>query len=113
MDLEDARASALALPEATEAPHFDLTSFRVRGKIFATAPPGSDELRIFVDEAETAACVSENPQAFAELRWGVKISGVRVTLSAIDAERVSELLEESWRRRAPKRLVAERDRLNG
>lgn len=110
MDLDEARTHALALPEATEEPHFDLTSFRVRGKIFATAVPGSDELRVFVDAAETAACVAEDPEAFAELRWGAKVSGVRVTLSAIDAERVAELLQESWRRRAPKRLIAEWER---
>jgi len=33
------RQFALAMPEASEAPHFDMTSFRVRGKIFATMPP--------------------------------------------------------------------------
>lgn len=113
MDLDDARTSALAFPGATEEPHFDLTSFRVRGKIFATAPPHGDELRIFVDEPETAACLAENPRAFAELRWGTSVSGVRVTLSAIDAARIGELLEESWRRRAPKRLIAEWDRHHG
>lgn len=32
-------ALALSFPETSEAPHFDKTSFRVRGKIFAT-PPG-------------------------------------------------------------------------
>lgn len=32
--LAEVRRFALALPEATEAPHFDYASFRVRGKIF-------------------------------------------------------------------------------
>src|SRR6188508_571796 len=61
MDLDEARALALALPEAHEAPHFDLTSFRVGKKVFATAPPDGDELRIFVDESETMACAEEAP----------------------------------------------------
>ena len=105
MDLDEARALALALPEAHEEPHFDLTSFRVGKKIFATAPLDGDELRIFVDESETMACAEEAPDVFEELRWGQKLSGVRVTLSRADPLRVRELLEESWRRKAPKRLV--------
>jgi hypothetical protein len=33
------RPLALKMPEAEEAAHFDFPSFRVRGKIFATAQP--------------------------------------------------------------------------
>ena len=42
MDLDDVRELvALALPgRRSESPHFDLTSFRVGTKIFATAPLG-------------------------------------------------------------------------
>jgi len=106
MDLDSIRRLALALPEAHEAPHFDLTSFRVGSKIFAMAPLDGDVVRIFVDESEAEACVAEG-LAGAELPlWGEKILGVGVTLSTADSGRVAELLEESWRRRAPKRLVA-------
>jgi len=38
-DLAEARRLALSLPEVTEQPHFDMASFRVRGKIFVTVPP--------------------------------------------------------------------------
>lgn len=105
MDLDDVRELVARLPATSESPHFDLTSFRVGTKIFATAPPTGDELRIFVDESETMACAEEAPDVFEELRWGQKLSGVRVTLSRADPLRVRELLEESWRRKAPKRLV--------
>jgi hypothetical protein len=33
------RRLALSLPETTEEPHHDMTSFRVGGKIFATVTP--------------------------------------------------------------------------
>jgi len=36
------------MPEVTEEPHFAYTSFRVKGKIFATAPPDGEHLHIFV-----------------------------------------------------------------
>ena len=37
MNQSQVQALALALPEATEEPHHQRSSFRVRGKIFATA----------------------------------------------------------------------------
>jgi hypothetical protein len=109
MDLDRVRQAALALPGATENPHFDMTSFRVRGKIFATAPADEAHLHVFVDEPATDAWVAENPAAFEPLLWGRKVRGVRVNLGVAPPDRVMELLEEAWRRKAPARLIAERD----
>ncbi len=49
MKLAEVRRFAVSLPEATEEPHFDLASFRVKGKIFATVPPEEKHLHVFVD----------------------------------------------------------------
>jgi hypothetical protein len=108
--LSEVRRFALSLPEATEEPHFEKSSFRVRGKIFATVPEGGLHLNVFVDEHETRASVAEDPEAFEKLWWGKKLSGVRVTLVNADGHRVQELLEEAWRRKAPKRLAESLDR---
>ena len=109
-DLEQARRFALSLPEVTEQPHHDMSSFRVRGKIFVTVPPDGEHLHVFVDEPEIAASLAEDPAAFEPLRWGQQVRGVRVNLAAAPADRVQELIEESWRRKAPKRLIADHDR---
>jgi len=111
--LERARRFCLSLPETSEEPHFDMSSFRVRRKIFATVPPDNAHLHVFVDEAETLAAVAEHPTAFEELWWGKQLRGVRVNLAAADADRVSELLEEAWRKRAPKGLVVAHDAAKG
>jgi hypothetical protein len=103
------RALALALPGATEEPHFDMISFRVRGKIFATVPPDEAHLHIFVDEAETQACVAEDPAIYSPLLWGGKPRGLRVSLPAAAPDRLIELLQESWRRKASAKLIAELD----
>ena len=108
-DFQRAREFALSLPGVSEQPHFEKSSFRVNGKIFVTVPPGEAYLHVFVDEAETEASVAEDPAAFAPLLWGTKQRGLRVTLVAVDGARLEELIEESWRRKAPKRLLAERD----
>lgn len=106
-DIDTARAFALSLPGAGEEPHFDMTSFRVRGKIFATAPPDGRHLHVFVGDDEVAACVAEDPGAFEPLLWGKRVRGLRVRLAAAEQDRVAELLAESWRRKAPRSLVAE------
>jgi hypothetical protein len=106
-DLESARRFALSLPGVTEEPHFEMSSFRVRGKIFVTVPPDGDRLHVFVDEPEVDACVAEDPAAFEPLRWGTRIRGLRIQLAAAPAARVQELIEDAWRRKAPKRLAAD------
>jgi hypothetical protein len=99
------RKLALALPEATEQPHHDMTSFRVRGKIFATMPPDGGRLHVFLPEGEVASYCAEFPSAVEELWWGKKLSGCRIILRDADRALVREMLDESWRRKAPKSLL--------
>ena len=106
-ELERARRFALSLPGVTEEPHFEMSSFRVRGKIFVTVPPDEVRLHVFVDDPEVDACVAEDPAAFEPLRWGQRVRGLRVDLAAAPAGRVQELIEDAWRRKAPKRMVAD------
>lgn len=107
MDEIEVRAIALGLPEAREQPHFSMTSFRVRGSIFATLTPEREHLHVFVPESEVHEAVSEQPDSCEELWWGQKLDGVRVTLSGSDPELVNELLTAAWRQKAPKKLVSE------
>jgi hypothetical protein len=104
--LEAARRIALALPEAAEAPHFDYTSFRVRGKIFATSPPGGEFLHVFVGDEERERVLELHPDFVEKLWWGKKVVGVRVTMAKAASPIVKALLESAWRRKAPKALVA-------
>jgi len=105
MTSEEARALALSLPETTEEPHFEKASFRVRGRIFATLPPAGEHLHVFLEEPSVRAVVAEEGSGCQELWWGRKLCGVRVLLEGADAQVVTELLEEAWRRKAPKRLA--------
>ena len=101
------RRIALELPESAEAPHHDMTSFRVSGKIFATMPPEGGLVHVFLPEGEVASYCAEFPSAVEELWWGKKLSGCRVVLRRADSALVRELLAESWRRKAPKSLLAD------
>lgn len=106
MKLAAARHFALSLPEATEEPHFDLASFRVKGKIFATVPPEEKHLHVFVDGAVLDVLPAAQPKAYEKLFWGKRLAGLRVTLAAAKSADVEELLRSAWRRRAPKKLAA-------
>jgi len=105
--MSEARRLALSLPETTEEDHHGIPSFRVLGKIFATVPD-DDHLRVLLDPDATHAAVSEDPAACEELWWGKKLSGVCVRLARADHRRLAALLEDAWRRRAPRRLLAGR-----
>ena len=103
MKLEDARRLALSLLEVTEEPHHELSSFRIRGKIFATVPPSGVHLHVFIDEQQQA--LADGPGWLEPLTWGKKVVGVRVLLAKARRDDVRELLEAAWCRKAPKRLV--------
>jgi hypothetical protein len=106
MKLQQVRTYALSLPETAEEPHFEYTSFRVRGKIFATVPPTGTHLHIFVEEGQRVPLVAAEPEVFEALHWGSKVVGVRVALALVKADSVNRLLRQSWARKAPKRLAA-------
>jgi hypothetical protein len=102
--LGDARAIALALPDAVEADHWGRPSFRVRGRIFATAPDAR-HLNVMIDPFEVDAAVREAPDSCEQLLWGREVRGIRVRLDAASPELLGDLLESAWRRKAPKRLA--------
>ena len=108
MRLETARRFALLLPETTEEPHFEKSSFRVRGKIFATIPAGSKHLHLHVDPDERRALLAEDPEVFEPIGRGKTPANdwIRITLAGADRAQICELLEDAWRRKAPKRVLA-------
>ena len=101
--LAQARRIALALPEVEESPHFKSTSFRVRGKIFATSPDAGT-LHVFVDEEVRSQALALHPGFIEKLPWGAKIVGLRLHLARSPKEVVEALLRQAWRGKAPKAL---------
>jgi hypothetical protein len=109
MTLQQAREFALSLPEATEEPHFEFTSFRIGGKIFATAPPESEYLHVFVPEEIREVALGRGGDFLEELHWGKRVIGLRVLLPAAKLADVRVLLAQAWAHKAPKRLRSLRE----
>lgn len=106
MNAREVRRLALALPEATEEPHFHLTSFRVKGKIYATVAPDGSYMNVFVDDEQREIMVAVDSKAYETRKWG-KIGYLHVHLAAAKARDVKTLLRSAWERKAPKKLVAQ------
>jgi hypothetical protein len=104
MEPADALARLLALPGVTEADHHGRRSFRVGGgKVVATVPEDG-VLNVMVGEEVARAVTSGGADGVALLWWGKQLSGVRVELADADPDLLDELLDDAWRRRAPKAL---------
>jgi len=104
MDLADLRQLALSFPETTEEPHHHFGSFRVRGKIFATFPPGDEYLHLFLSEAHREQALVLHPDFTEKLLWGGKVVGLRIQLQHADPAILAELLHQAWHHKAPKAL---------
>jgi len=103
MRMSTVRRHALALPEVTEAPHHHYSSFRFRGGIFVTVPPGEDVIHVFLDDDRRERALAMYPEWTEKLMWGRKALGVRVTLAAADAGAVKALVSAAYARRAGRR----------
>jgi len=105
MNVTQVRQYALSLPDATEEPHFEYSSFRVRGKIFVTVPPDEQHIHVFVSDEERERALAVHSKFLEKLLWGGKVRGLRVSLSKAPPAVVNDLIRAAWSHKAPKRLV--------
>jgi hypothetical protein len=109
MKFTDVRVCALSWPEVSEQPHFQFTSFRVRSKIFATAPPEQTHLHLFVSETVREQTLAMHPQWAHKLLWGSKVVGLRIELATAAPAVLKQLIGLAWTYKAPKALLQHRD----
>ena len=105
MKIAQVRRYALSLPESREEPHFNYSSFRVRGKIFVTVPPDEMHIHVFVDDAERERAIALHSEFLEKLFWGAKVCGLRISLMKASPSVVINLIRAAWARKAPKRLL--------
>ena len=105
MKLAEVRRFALGLPEVTEEPHHEFSSFRVRSKIFVTVPPTEDRVHIFTSELEREQAFGMYPDWAERLQWGGKVVGIKVHLAAAVSAAVRDLVQAAWQFKAPASLA--------
>ncbi len=97
---------ALALPKATEGTSYGTPAFFVRGKLFARKHQSGEVLVVKIDLKERAQRMAADPETFFITDHYLKHPMMLVRLVNVYPDDLQELLAESWRRSAPKRLVA-------
>ncbi len=109
--LERRRRICLALPEATEKEAWGDPTWRVRDRIFAMQKGNFDggrpSLWMKAPEGAQAALVGSDPDRFFVPPYvgGKGWVGVYLDGRTLDWEELADLVEESYRLVAPKRLV--------
>ena len=109
MKFSTLRSYALSLPEVTEEPHHHSGSFRVRGRIFVTIPPGQTHIHVFVPEEQRERALAMYPDFSEKLLWGGKVAGLRLALGNAPAAVAKQLIRQAWQYKSPKGLLASGD----
>jgi hypothetical protein len=107
---EDVVAIGLKLPGVELGTSYGTPALRVRGKGMCRLRTDPDALVVRVlDLADREALLRGKPEAFFSTPHYDGYPYVLVRLEVVGREELTELIEDAWRIRAPKRLVAEYD----
>ncbi|MFF1407363.1 MmcQ/YjbR family DNA-binding protein [Streptomyces sp. NPDC058294] len=105
-DAEDVRRIALSLPETTEKTAWNMPTFRVAGKMFATLPEEETSIAVRCPREEREELVLAEPEKFWVAGHEAQFAWVRARLAALeDEEELRDILTDSWRQAAPPRLL--------
>ncbi|WP_166920825.1 MmcQ/YjbR family DNA-binding protein [Flavobacterium poyangense] len=102
--IETFRALALALPEATEEPHFEKISFRIKKKIFATIDEKTNRGVFKFNEIDQSVFCASSEMIFYPIpnKWG-KQGWTFVDLDKVPADMFQDALSISYNTVAPKK----------
>jgi predicted DNA-binding protein (MmcQ/YjbR family) len=112
VSIETFRKLALSFPEATEEPHFEKTSFRVKKKIFATYDDIKKRACIKLSEIDQNVFSSVNKTIIfpVENKWG-KQGWTLIEMSKVNEELFIDAITTAYCEVATKKL-ADQLRLN-
>lgn len=110
IDIATFRQFALSLPETDEAPHYEIISFRVKKKVFATlnAPAGRGTLRLSPENQHVFAAMSRGVIYPVPNKWG-SLGWTHVDLATADFEMFKDAMQMAWWETAPPKLQAKHE----
>jgi hypothetical protein len=106
---ETVRQLSLALPGAEEGTSYGTPAFKVRGKLFVRLHQNGDSIVVRIDQSERAMRMSADPKAYYITDHYLNYPLMLVRFSCVYLDDLRDLVVESWRRVAPKRLIAALD----
>jgi hypothetical protein len=107
---DDVVALGARLPGVEVSTSYGTPALKVRGGLMCRMRTDPDALVVRVlDMGEREALLQGAPDAFFTIPHYDGYPYVLARLETVDRQELAELLEDAWRLRAPKRLVAEYD----
>ena len=100
------RQLGLGLPGVEEGLSYGTPALRVRGKLIARLREDGESLVVMIDFEEREVLMEADPRTFYITEHYRNYPAMLVRRSAVSPEVLRALLEDAWRRAAPKRLVA-------
>lgn len=106
VSIQTFRTLALSFPEATEEPHFEKTSFRVKKKIFATYDAATKlaSLKLSPSDQDVFTLGNKGMIYPVDSKWG-KQGWTLVALSKVDKKVFAEVLRCAYCAVAPAKLA--------
>jgi hypothetical protein len=107
VSFEKFRELMLALPEVEEGTSYGTPGFKVKGKFIARLKEDGATIVLKIDFPLRSSLLDGAPDTFYITNHYAAYPYVLIRLAHISAADLRELLKESWRFCAPKRLLAE------
>lgn len=107
VSFEQLQEMCLSFPEATEEPHFEKTSFRVKKKIFATYAKKDQKacLKLSLEDQSSFSSMSKNAVYAVQNKWGAQ-GWTFFELQHVALELLEDAIKCAYKEVAPKTLVA-------
>ena len=97
VDIDTFRNLALSMPDAYEAPHFEIPSFRFKKKIFATYHPKDNKAMVKLSLVDQSAFCSIDSKAFHPVPGGWGLQGATyVELDKAHPEMFADALKTAY-----------------
>jgi len=105
--LSDVRRLALPLPGTYEALIADRIKFKVKRIVYLSVAPDELSMGFAYPKEERAALVASEPaKFFLPIPSDLRYNWVRVRLTEIELDELSELVPDAWAMAVPKRVAA-------
>jgi hypothetical protein len=101
------RRFALSLPQAEEKETWGEATFRVRDRMFASMSGRGASVKASLDDQ--AALLQADPETFSVPHYVGRYGWVAIDLDKVEPDMARRLLDNAWRRTAPKRVIAAYD----
>jgi hypothetical protein len=104
---EQVRGWVLALPGGREVmvESWGHPTLRIGDKMIAGGAPDSPTMSIKASIQDQAELIAGAPETYAIADYVGRYGWVRITLATADPGEVRRIVEDAWRRTAPKRVV--------